>query len=220
MKVRFKIISIVIISILIFVVYGCTKISNTNKITTKPMTEQLIISEMLKLLIEKDTDLNVEITKGICGSTINIHPKILKSDFDFYPKYTVKGWDLVFKEKRISDNYTLFSRLHEKYNRNYELGWISLNEIDIINIFTTDGQLADSDVVFLKDDENSYQIYCYNTIKRNNILKKHSELKDELTKIDNILTKKNMEDLKNQVYSKGQDEKTVAEDFLKEKGLL
>ena len=220
MKIWFKMISILIISVLIFVVYGCTKNSNTTKITTKPMTEQFIISEMLKLLIEKNTDLNVEITKGICDATINIHPAILNSNFDFYPKYTTKGWDLVFKEKRIQDNYSLFSNLNEKYNSNYNQSWISLNEIDIINIFTKDGQLTESDVVRLKDDDNFYHIYYNNTIKRNNILKKHSDLNDEITKIDGILTEKNMADLKNQVFSKNQNEKTVAEEFLKEKGLL
>ena len=44
---------------------GCSgKASDTVRIATKPMAEQFILSEMLAALIEKDTDLNVEITKG------------------------------------------------------------------------------------------------------------------------------------------------------------
>ena len=35
------------------------------KIATKPMTEQFILGEMLKLVIEDTTDYSVELTKGI-----------------------------------------------------------------------------------------------------------------------------------------------------------
>ena len=39
--------------------------SNVIHVATKPMTEQLILGDMLKLLIEQDTDLTVELLKGI-----------------------------------------------------------------------------------------------------------------------------------------------------------
>ena len=54
----------------------------------KPMTEEFIIGEMLKQLIEDRTDLSVEITKGVGGGTSNIHPAMVKGDFDMYPEYT------------------------------------------------------------------------------------------------------------------------------------
>ena len=38
--------------------------SNVIHVATKPMTEQLILGDMLKLLIEQDTDLTVEVTAG------------------------------------------------------------------------------------------------------------------------------------------------------------
>ena len=59
------------------------------------MTEQFILSEMLKQIIEEDTDLEVEITKGIGGGTSNIHPALVKGDFDMYPEYTGTGWSFV-----------------------------------------------------------------------------------------------------------------------------
>lgn len=40
-------------------------ITGTIKIATKPMTEQYILGEMLKQLIENKTDYKVEVTKGI-----------------------------------------------------------------------------------------------------------------------------------------------------------
>ena len=51
-----------------------TKEEDTIHIATKPMTEQYILGEMLDLLIEQDTDLNVEMTQGVGGGTSNIQP--------------------------------------------------------------------------------------------------------------------------------------------------
>ena len=46
----------------------------TIHIATKPMTEQYILGEMLDILIEQDTDLDVEITQGVGGGTSNKQP--------------------------------------------------------------------------------------------------------------------------------------------------
>lgn len=58
------------------------------KIASKPMTEQYILTEIIGQLIEAETDYEVEITKGIGGGTTNIHPALLKGEFDLYPEYT------------------------------------------------------------------------------------------------------------------------------------
>lgn len=46
----------------------------TIHIATKPMTEQYVMGEILDILIEQDTDLNVELTQGVGGGTSNIQP--------------------------------------------------------------------------------------------------------------------------------------------------
>lgn len=48
------------------------------KIATKPMTEQFILGEMLKKLIEEKAGYEVELTKGIGGGTSNIQPAMEK----------------------------------------------------------------------------------------------------------------------------------------------
>ena len=52
------------------------------KIATKPMTEQFILGEMLKKLIEEKAGYEVELTKGIGGGTSNIQPAMEKGEFD------------------------------------------------------------------------------------------------------------------------------------------
>ncbi|MBM6819716.1 MAG: glycine/betaine ABC transporter substrate-binding protein [Clostridium sp.] len=288
---------IILIALLSIPSFGCSNKSDTIKIATKPMTEQFILGEMIKLLIEDNTDLNVEITKGIGGGTSNIHPAIVKGDFDLYPEYTGTGWSFVLKEDGIPDDETLYKELQEKYKNNYDLSWIGLygfnntyglvirkdlsekyniktysdlakysedltfgaeydfyeredgfdalceeygmsfkksvdldiglkynainsKEIDVMNVFTTDGQLADSDVVLLEDNKNFYQTYYCGTVIRNDILKKYPELEEVLMKMNNILTESEMAELNYKVESKKEDEKKVAEDFLRDKGLL
>ena len=88
----------------------------TIKIATKPMTEQFILGEMLKLVIEDSTDYSVEITKGIGGGTSNIQPAMVKGDFDLYPEYTSSGWVMVLDHDTagISDD-EMFEKLKEEY---------------------------------------------------------------------------------------------------------
>lgn len=73
--------------------------SATIHVATKPMTEQYIMGNMLKDLIEQDTNLKVDITQGVGGGTSNIEPAMESGDFDIYPEYTGTGWAMVLKNE-------------------------------------------------------------------------------------------------------------------------
>ena len=66
--------------------------ADTLRIATKPMTEQYVLGEMLDLLVEQDTGLNVELTQGVGGGTSNIQPAMENGEFDLYPEYTGTAW--------------------------------------------------------------------------------------------------------------------------------
>ena len=74
---------------------------DTIHIATKPMTEQYVLGEMLDLLIEQDTDLDVELTQGVGGGTSNIQPAMESGEFDLYPEYTGTAWNMVLKEEGL-----------------------------------------------------------------------------------------------------------------------
>lgn len=99
-KVNFKLI-ILGLFIIIFGVYFSlnSKKDKTINIATKPMTEGYILGQMLTELIEQDTDLKVNMTTGVGGGTSNIHPAMLKGEFDLYPEYTGTSWEAVLKKK-------------------------------------------------------------------------------------------------------------------------
>lgn len=125
MKIQKKIILGILLLCAIIGTIGCGK-KETIKIASKPMTEQYVLTEILKLLIEENTDYSVEITKGVGGGTTNIQPALMKGDFHLYPEYTRSGWlNVLKKEEMIKDDDTLFENLQAGYS---ELGleWVGL----------------------------------------------------------------------------------------------
>ena len=106
-------------------VFACQERKKTIRIATKPMTEQFILGEMIGLLIEENTDLKVEITKGIGGGTSNIHPALVKGKFDLYPEYTGTGWLVVLKKDSVIPSEELYKQLSDDYERLYRLKWVA-----------------------------------------------------------------------------------------------
>ena len=296
-KVNFKLI-ILGLFIIIFGAYFSlnSKKDKTINIATKPMTEGYILGQMLTELIEQDTDLKVNITNGVGGGTSNIHPTIVKGEFDLYPEYTGTSWEAVLKKEDSYDE-SKFDELQKEYKEKYNLEYVNLygfnntyglavnkdiaekynlktysdlakvsnnlifgaeydfferedgykelqkvynmnfkkqidmdiglkyqamkdKKIDVMVIFTTDGQLAISDVVVLEDDKKMYPSYRAGTVVRSEILSEYPELKVVLEKLNNILDDKTMADLNYQVESEGKKPEDVAREYLQEKGLL
>ena len=300
-RVNYKINPKLIILGLFIVIFGAYFSLNSKKdkainIATKPMTEGYILGQMLTELIEQDTDLKVNITNGVGGGTSNIHPAIVKGEFDLYPEYTGTSWEAVLKKENGYDE-SKFDELQKEYKEKYNLEYVNLygfnntyglavnkdiakkynlktysdlakvsnnlifgaeydfferedgykelqkvynmnfkkqidmdiglkyqamkdKKIDVMVIFTTDGQLAISDVVVLEDDKKMYPSYRAGTVIRSEILSEYPELKSVLEKLNNILDDKTMADLNYQVESKGKKPEDVAREYLQEKGLL
>jgi len=296
-KVNFKLI-ILGLFIIIFGAYFSLNLKKDKaiNIVTKPMTEGYILGQILTELIEQDTDLKVNMTTGVGGGTSNIHPAIVKGEFDLYPEYTGTSWEAVLKKEGNYDE-SKFDELQKEYKEKYNLEYVNLygfnntyglavnrdiaekynlktysdlaavsnnlifgaeydfferedgykelqkvynvdfkkkidmdiglkyqamkdKKIDVMVIFTTDGQLAISDVVVLEDDKKMYPSYRAGTVVRSEILSKYPELKAVLEKLNNILDDKTMADLNYQVESEGKKPEDVAREYLQEKGLL
>lgn len=269
---------------------------DTINIATKPMTEQYILGEMLDILIEQDTDLNVELTQGVGGGTSNIQPAMENGEFDIYPEYTGTGWNMVLKK---DDIYTedLFETMQNEYKNSLNMQWVGMygfnntyglvvrheiaekyniktysdlkaisnqlifgaeydfferedgynalcntygfkfketmdmdiglkyqainqGKIDVMVIFTTDGQLSVSDVTVLEDDKNFYPSYLCGNIVRSEILGKYPELTSVFDNITNIISDKDMAQMNYAVESEGKEPREVAQTFLANKGLL
>ena len=289
-------VAVVSIIVILFASSVITKKDHTINIATKPVTEQYIMGEMLSLLIEKETNLDVKLTHGVGGGTSNIHPSMEKGEFDLYPEYTGTGWSIVLKKEGL---YTedKFGILNQEYVDKYNMDWVGMygfnntyglavrreiadkynlktysdlknvsseltfgaeydfferedgynslsktyglnfnktvdldiglkykalenNEIDVMVIFTTDGQLSASDVVVLEDDKAFFPSYICGNVVRLEVIEKHPELLEVLKKFDNSITDDEMANMNYQVESQGKDPVDVAREFLERKGLL
>lgn len=269
---------------------------NTINIATKPMTEQYIIGEMLDMLIEQETDLNVELTHGVGGGTSNIQPAMEKGEFDIYPEYTGTGWNMVLKKSGLYDE-EMFNSLQDQYQSDFNMSWVGMygfnntyglvvrseiadqydiktysdlarisdqlvfgaeydfferedgydplcseygfkfkdtvdldiglkyqainqKKIDVMNIFTTDGQLSVSDVTVLIDDKGFYPSYMCGNVIRNEVLEAHPELEYIFVQLEGAISDENMAEMNYQVETDAMEPRDVAEAFLKAAGLL
>lgn len=269
---------------------------DTIHIATKPMTEQYVLGEMLDLLIEQDTDLNVELTQGVGGGTSNIQPAMESGEFDLYPEYTGTAWNMVLGEDGL---YTeaLFDQLQQAYQDGYDMEWAGMygfnntyglvvrreiaeqydlhtcsdlaavadrlvfgaeydfferedgydalcetyglrfretmdmdiglkyqalaqGEIDVMVIFTTDGQLAAADAVVLEDDKQFYPSYLCGNVVRRAVLEEHPELETVLEKLAGTISDSDMAQMNYAVETEGREPRDVAADFLRSCGLL
>ena len=115
-----------ILILLSILAVSCNKKEKSIRIATKPMTEQFILGEMLSLLIEENTDLQTEITKGIGGGTSNIHPALMKKEFDLYPEYTGTAWQVVLKKDSLLPAEELWKEVQRIYRDSLQLEWVGL----------------------------------------------------------------------------------------------
>ncbi|MCR2033513.1 ABC transporter permease/substrate-binding protein [Anaerofustis stercorihominis] len=291
---------IAIISVLVVICFGVSMFNTFNKktinIASKPMTEQYIISEMLKEVIESETDLKVNLTQGVGGGTSNIQPGMENREFDMYPEYTSTGWNMVLKHDGFYDE-KMFNKLNKEYNKKFDFSWVcnfgfndtfglavrkdlaekydlktysdlakvsnKLNfgaeydffervdgyealckeygfdfkkttdldiglkykainnkKVDVMDIFTTDGQLSVSDVVVLKDDRNFFSSAMCMMVIRNEILNEYPEIKTALSKLEGVLDDNKMAKMNYDVEGNGKDAKTVSHEFLVKNHIL
>lgn len=291
-----KIVSVLLLTCMVCGLCACGK-KEPVKIASKPMTEQYILTEIIAQLIEAETDYEVEITKGVGGGTTNIHPALVKGDFDLYPEYTRTAWlNVLKKEEMEKDDDKLYEQLLTEYdalgltwtglygfsntyglavrqdtaaqygletysdlaaaageltfggNPDYielETGYPRLcaaynmqfkdvvqmeialkyealnnNEVDVINAFTTDAQLAANDLVLLTDDQVFFETFEAGTVVRKDALEKYPELQGVLEKLNGLITEDEMQQMNYEVEVNGREDREVAHEFLAGKGLV
>ncbi|MFW5893457.1 MAG: glycine betaine ABC transporter substrate-binding protein [Bacillota bacterium] len=275
---------------------ACGDDENTIVIASKPMTEQYILTEMLAILVEDNTDLEVELEQGIGGGTSNIHPGMVEGDIDMYPEYTGTGWLDVLEEDLIDDPDALYENVKDAYEEEFGILWSGMygfnnafglavreetadehdlstysdlaevsdemvfgaeadfyerddgyeplietydfefedtseldiglkyeamgsKDIDVINIFTTDGRLEEFDLTVLEDDKQFFPTYYGATLVREEIVDEHPDIMDVVNMLEGQISDEAMTEMNYRVENDDEDPREVARDFLEEKGL-
>ena len=137
---------------------------------------------------------------------------VFGANYDFYER--LDGYDALCEAYGLQFKGTVDMDIGLKYDA------IRQKEIDVVNAFTTDGQLSSANVTVLEDDKGFYPSYMCGFVVRDQVLEAHPELLDVFKKVENILTDEKMAAMNYQVEVEGQDPVVVAADFLKETGLV
>lgn len=137
---------------------------------------------------------------------------VFGANYDFFER--LDGFDALCQAYGLQFKDTVDMEMGLKYDA------IRQKEIDVVNAFTTDGQLSASNVTVLADDKGFYPSYMCGFVVRDEVLASHPELLDVFKKVENILTDEKMARMNYQVEVEGQDPAAVATNFLKEAGLV
>ncbi|GLX66163.1 choline-binding protein [Paenibacillus glycanilyticus] len=97
---------------------------------------------------------------------------------------------------------------------------VATNKMDIVVAYSTDARLKQYELVTLKDDKHFFPPYDASPVIRKEVLEAHPELQEVIDLLIGKLDAKTMIDLNYEVDVNKRNEKKVAEDYLKQIGLL
>lgn len=90
------------------------------------------------------------------------------------------------------------------------------NEMDVVLAYSSDGRIAAFDLVILEDDLRFFPPYDTSLVARNEVLRKHPELKDILSKLIGTITTERMQELNYEADGEMREPAVVAREFLEE----
>ena len=97
---------------------------------------------------------------------------------------------------------------------------VNSGQVDVINIFSTDGKLEEYNMLVLDDDLNFFPSYYAATLVRQEVLDEHPELIKVLGMLDGAINNEEMTVMNYKVEVEKQEPRKVARDFLQGKGIL
>jgi len=118
-----------------------------------------------------------------------------------------KAYDLDFKEVKGMDHGIMYRS-------------INAGEVDVINSYTTDGQLQMYDLRVLEDDQSFFPPYHALPLVRKEALKEYPEIEELLKSLEGMIDEDTMQKMNGKVDNDGMMVEKVAEEFLIEAGLI
>ena len=137
---------------------------------------------------------------------------VFGAEYDFFERED--GYDALCETYGLRFKETMDMDIGLKYQA------LAQGEIDVMVIFTTDGQLAAADAVVLEDDKQFYPSYLCGNVVRRAVLEEHPELETVLEKLAGTISDSDMAQMNYAVESEGREPRDVAADFLRSCGLL
>ena len=134
------------------------------------------------------------------------------AESDFYARED--GYDAICDAYGMNFKDTMDLDVSLKYDA------VKQGQVDVIDIYTTDGRLENSNIVVLEDDKNFYPSYYGGTVINQQTLIDHPEVADALDYLTGNVSTEDMKHMNYEVDVEGKDPSDVAHDFLVSKHLI
>ena len=118
-----------------------------------------------------------------------------------------KEYELKFKDVKGMDHGIMYRS-------------INAGEVDVINSYTTDGQLQEFDLRVLEDDKSYFPPYHALPLVREETLEEYPEIEEILKQLEGMIDEEAMQKMNAKVDNEGMMVERVAEEFLVEVGLM
>lgn len=108
-----------------FIILSChSAFAESIKIGSKRFPESQLLAEMISVLIEENTDLQVERKFGL-GSTSICFAALNSGQIDLYPEYTGTGLTTILKEDmKSNDPEKVYQQVYNGFKEKYHLIWL------------------------------------------------------------------------------------------------
>jgi len=134
------------------------------------------------------------------------------AEYDFFERQD--GYEALCSTYGLSFATTMDLDIGLKYQA------LAEGQVDVLVVFTTDGQLAAADAVTLEDDRGFFPSYLCGNVVRSETLERHPELRATLERLEGTIDAEEMARMNYEVETEGAEPEDVAREFLTEKGLL
>lgn len=118
-----------------------------------------------------------------------------------------KEYDLQFKDVKGMDHGIMYRSINAK-------------EVDVINSYTTDGQLQMYNLRVLEDDKGYFPPYHALPLVRTEVLEQYPEIGEALLELAGKIDETAMQEMNAKVDNEGQMVELVAKEFLQEAGFI
>lgn len=119
----------------------------------------------------------------------------------------------------LRDLYDMHFKRVKGMDQGIKYRLIAQNDLDVANVYTTDGQVKVINLVILEDDKGFFPPYHAGPVVRGDLLQKYPEIRDALNELGGKISEENMQELNARV-DEGYREDIVARNYLIEIGLL
>jgi osmoprotectant transport system permease protein len=134
------------------------------------------------------------------------------AEYDFYERED--GYDALCDTYGLQFAKTMDLDIGLKYQALEE------KQIDVMVVFTTDGQLSTADAVVLIDDKDFFPSYLCGNVVRIEVLEKYPELQDVFDTLTGQIQNEDMVAMNYEVEIEGKEPRDVAAAFLENRGLI